>query len=301
MNIKIRAHESFFIRKGWLNKGLKNVDRNSRIFNDKNIKPTDELGIGTNMVKSLRYWLQAVRLTWEDSRRANAQEFTDLGRLIWQNDRYIEEDGTLWLLHFSLATNMEQATAWYWFFNVFKMNEFTKEDFVEGLDSYIRFDLKYEDGVSTKSIEDDFNCIINTYISRAKLNPKKDSPENNIDCPLGELELLDVLDKRKRVFKKVTPRKDTIHPIVVLAAIIKQCETEDGDYCEIKISKLLNSECSVGKVFNLDTLVLSYYLDKLQDMGYLRVIRTAGLDVVKLIKPLTFNECIQKYYDEINN
>ena len=49
----------FFIRKGWLSKGMKYVDAREDVFISKDENPMDVLGIGANMVKSLRYWLLA--------------------------------------------------------------------------------------------------------------------------------------------------------------------------------------------------------------------------------------------------
>lgn len=63
--MKFRAHETFFIRKGWLSKGMKYVDAREDVFISKDENPMDVLGIGANMVKSLRYWLLAVGLTEE--------------------------------------------------------------------------------------------------------------------------------------------------------------------------------------------------------------------------------------------
>jgi hypothetical protein len=68
INMKFRGHETFFIRKGWLYKGLKNVKDCPTVFTDKDINPMDVLGIGANMVKSLRYWMQAVKLTKEPTK-----------------------------------------------------------------------------------------------------------------------------------------------------------------------------------------------------------------------------------------
>ena len=68
MAMKFRAHETFFIRKGWLSKGMRYVSQKPDVFIDKNENPMDVLGLGSNMVKSLRYWLQAVGLTEEASK-----------------------------------------------------------------------------------------------------------------------------------------------------------------------------------------------------------------------------------------
>ena len=100
MAMKFRAHDTFFIRKGWLNKGMKYVNFKPDVFVDKEENPMDVLGIGSNMVKALRYWLQAVGLTQEPNHGRRIQTFTRFGKCIFENDRYVEELGTLYLLGF---------------------------------------------------------------------------------------------------------------------------------------------------------------------------------------------------------
>ena len=114
--MKFRAHETFFLRKGWLNKGLKQVKIKADVFTDKEENPMDIFGIGSNMVKALRYWLQVTGLTKENTSGKRFQQFTELGEIIYSNDKYLEELGTLFLLHYKLATNKEEATSWYYFF-----------------------------------------------------------------------------------------------------------------------------------------------------------------------------------------
>lgn len=63
--MKFRAHDTFFIRKGWLSKGMKAVQTKPDVFVAKDENPMDVLGIGSNMVKALRYWLVATNLTEE--------------------------------------------------------------------------------------------------------------------------------------------------------------------------------------------------------------------------------------------
>ena len=291
--MKFRAHDTFFIRKGWLNKGLRNVNADAGVFMGSKGNPMDVLGIGANMVKALRYWLQAVRLTSEPASGRKEQTFTDFGNVVFENDPYIEEMGTLWLLHYQLASNKEEATAWYYFFNEFKASEFTKEDFVKQLSNYVRIN---GEEVSEKSLEDDYNCIINTYVSRMKSNPEKVQPESNIDCPFGELGLIDIANRKEKLYRKATPKKDLIHPLVVLAVILDQANGKE----EIKISSIQNDPCNVGKIFNLDIITLTALLYKIELMGYIKVIRTAGLDVIRITKATSFIECIKDYYEAIN-
>ena len=83
MVMKFRAHDTFFIRKGWLSKGMKYVHVKDDVFISKEENPMDVLGIGANMVKALRYWLQAVGLTEEPTSGKRTQSFTALGESVF--------------------------------------------------------------------------------------------------------------------------------------------------------------------------------------------------------------------------
>lgn len=82
MPMKFRAHDTFFIRKGWLSKGMRCVAKKPDVFISHDENPMDVLGIGANMVKALRYWLQAVGLTVEPAKGKRVQLFTELGKRI---------------------------------------------------------------------------------------------------------------------------------------------------------------------------------------------------------------------------
>lgn len=295
MPMKFRAHDTFFIRKGWLSKGMRCVANQPDVFISHVENPMDVLGIGANMVKALRYWLQAVGLTEEPSKGKRPQSFTDLGRLIYEHDTYIEELGTLYLLQYRLATQKEDATAWYFFFNEFSMSEFAREDFVDALQKFI----KMEDGendYAIRSLNDDFQCIINTYLPRYKSNPGKVSPENNIDCPFGELGLVDILNKRKKTYKKSIPASDTISPFVALAVIM---DNADGRK-EISLNDLLTKPGNIGRVFNLDSITMLDVLYRIEKLGLIKINRTAGLDVITIQEELTFLECVERFYASID-
>lgn len=286
--MKIRAHETFCIRKGWIHKGVKNIIAYPRLFTNKDLNPCDILGIGTNMVKSLRYWLLALGIMEEVSEgNQKIQRTTPLGALIDKYDRYYEEDGTNWLLHYMLSKNEDLATSWFWFFNVFKVNSFDKNIFVKELTDYLYTEYSYQP--SDKMLGDDFDCIIKTYCSK----DKEESPEDINECPLTDLHLIEVADNK--FYKKNTPDKGAIHPLIILAVIADNAESE-----EVLISDLLNSQCNIGKTFNLDRATCFYYLEQLQKKGYLDIVRTAGLDVIKLKKQFGFLYTVELYYKEIN-
>lgn len=295
MSMKFRAHDTFFIRKGWLSKGMKYVNQKPDVFVDKEENPMDVLGIGSNMVKALRYWLQVVGLTTEPNYGRRTQTFTELGSKIYFYDRYIEEIGTLQLLHYKLASNCSEATAWYYFFNEFSMSEFTKEDFVTALQSFVMMREK-DIFVAIRSLNDDFTCIINTYLPRYKSNPNKVSPENNIDCPFGELGFIDILNKEKKIYKKSIPLANSFNPWIVLAVIIDQSNGKK----EISLNELLTAKCNIGRIYNLDAITMLDILHKVEKIGAIKIIRTAGLDIVRMLQNYSFEECVENYYLSIN-
>ena len=293
--MKFRAHDTFFIRKGWLSKGMGRVVAKNDLFVDKKENPMDILGIGSNMVKALRYWLQAVGLTTEPKSGKRIQILTTLGTEIYEKDRYIEELGTMYLLQYQLAKQKNEATAWYFFFNVFTMSEFTREEFVQSLQKYI---LMSDEGttVAIRSLNDDFTCIINTYLPRYKSSPGKVSPENNIDCPFGELGLVDIANKKKKTYKKTIPAAESFNPWIIYAVIVEQA----AGRCEISLNELLTSPENIGKVFNLDAVTMLNILHEVEKKGLIKIIRTAGLDVIHLKKDMTFEQCVHQYYETID-
>lgn len=293
--MKFRGHETFFIRKGWLYKGMSNIVREPGVFQGVAGNPMDVLGIGANMVKSLRYWLTTTQLTSEPKTGKKNQFLTELGKIIYENDAYMEEIGSIWLVHYMLAINMDDATSWYIFFNEFNKTEFTVEDFHSAVVKYVR--MKEDVSVpSDRAIDDDFTCLMNTYVPRIKLNPAKVHPESNIDCPLGELGLVDVINKREGVYKKSVPKLDMLPQMILLSAIINGA---DGNK-EIRISSLQNDKFQIGKIFNLDSITLINALYRLETTGLIKVIRTAGLDIIRIETDMNFLDCVKAYYAELN-
>ena len=291
--MKFRAHDTFAIRKGWLHKGMRHVVENPRIFVDKDINPMDEFGIGANMVKALRYWLQATGLTEENTGNNRNQYLSPFGEEVWANDPYLEEDGTLFLVHYFLASNKNLATAWYYFFNHYKVVDINQESFVAGIKSYLLNLLKEGESLpSDRALTDDFDCIVKTYTPNTS-----SSPESNMGCPLSDLGLITTTEKSKYV--KVATKASGINPLIVLAVIVNEGAKSESK--EIKISKLENDPCNIGKIFNLDALTIATYLDKLQNMEYITVNRTAGLDIITLRTDMDFIQCVQEYYRSIHD
>lgn len=289
--MKFRGYETFSLRKGWLHKGISGILNDGRLFYYKDSTPMDRLGIGSNMVKALKYWLLATGLVIEvynDGRREMI--LSDIGQVIWDNDPYFQEDGTWQIIHYLLSSNIEMATSWYFVFNKFNVSEFTKEDFEEALKSYIA-GFENEFIPSDRSISDDFECILRTYYNR---NDDID-PESNLVCPLIELNLLTV--SNEKVVHKTKPKMGSVNPYIALAIIVN--EAYKIETREVRIADIEKSSCNLGKTFNLDNISVSKILDILRNNNLVKVTRTAGLDVVKIKTRHNFIECVTKYYESI--
>ena len=56
---------------------------------------------------------------------------TELGKSIFDDkdgfDPYLDDPATLWLIHWQISTNINQATAWYWAFNILRESQFAVE------------------------------------------------------------------------------------------------------------------------------------------------------------------------------
>ena len=293
VKLKLRGHESFYIREGWLTKGIVAINKDKYILSN-TISAIDELGVGSAMVKSIRYWLQALRLT--DEKRGEKgkryQELSkDFGKILFENDRYFEDLGTLYLLHYKLVSNKDLATTWNLFFNSIKATEMTKHHMEEGLKQLIlNIDPQYE--ISERSLSDDCNCLVKTYFAE-KSDLK--NPEDNMICPFSDLGLIkkEHIRGKDEIIYKTVPERNKLDKLIVLYVIMDNL----GDKQSTTIKNLIEDENNIGSVFNLDKNTINYYIDILRDEGYLRVNRTAGLNTI-YPTDLAVN-ILDKYYSRL--
>ena len=290
-NIKLKGHESFYLREGWLRKGIKSIESNSNLFSLN--ESTDLLGVGSNMVKSIKYWLLAMDLIKEKKIHGGRKEFVineDLGYLINKYDPYFEDRFTLWILHYNLCKNFKSASSWYMFFNRFKLSTFTKSDLFVGLESEFT-KLCGEGSFSSKSLMDDCSCILKSYYTD---NDEDFNPEINFVCPLGELNLIDKKVKNgESYYTKIKPSKEKLDKLAILYVILDNSIKHNTN-----IEDILNNECNVGSIFNLDRNLLNEYLDELEKSQYISVNRTAGLNTIYIDKSLSLNKILNMYYSD---
>ena len=102
MVYKFSGHETFHCRPIWLKKGF-DFAKSGMLFNDENA--VIELGVGKNMVASIKFWLRAFGFY-----NLHENELEGLACDILNDDGfdpYLENEATLFLLHYLLIKNME--------------------------------------------------------------------------------------------------------------------------------------------------------------------------------------------------
>ena len=299
--VKLKGNESFNFREGWLRKGMRCVAENENLFSQDDVM--ERLGVGSKMVKSIRFWLQATHLTEErytNSGRSRSQFITeDFGVLIAKYDPYFDDLFTLFLIHYHIVSNASLCIAWNIFFNEYDGQDFTKEDMINACKVFLNKKMDEGCPYSESSFIDDCSSIIKMYMnSRAGEQISKNSivdthPEESLDCPLVELGLIQKSTKTKGAFVKSMPTHGALDKLAVLYVIAQNISKEKNS---VSIDDLLNAPNNIGRVFNLSRVAINEYLDQLRIAGYLTINRTAGLDMVYVETMMKPEDIITEYY-----
>ena len=249
---KFAGHETFTFRYGWLKKAVDGLYQDRSIFT--NDDAVVKLGVGKNMVQSIKFWALATRVIDEG---INGLEISKIGgQLLAKWDPYLEDPASLWLIHWRLATNPSRAAVWYLAFNKYPRPDFTKSQLLEFLLEYTsRHNIKAKD----TTISRDIDCFIRTY-----LPPKQDKLhiEETFSCPLNELALLHQLRDGESYRFNIGPKNSL--PIQIAGyALLTYITRVQNSRKTIAVSDCLYGEGSPGQIFKLDENTLVEYIEEL--------------------------------------
>ena len=307
--VRLKGNESFNFREGWLRKGMRSVENCETLFSRDDVM--EQLGVGSKMVKSIRFWLQASALCEEkytNSGRSRAQHLTeDFGRVVLKYDPYFDDIFTLFLIHYQIVSNEELCIVWNIFFNEYEGQDFSKDGMITACQMFL--DKKMDAGCSysDSSFEHDCSSIIRMYMNedagieyRAQSELRRGSneihPEDSLACPFVDLKLLHKSSRIKGAYIKTIPVHGELDKLAVFYVITKNLLKKDKT--SVSIDDLLRAPNNIGRVFNLNRIAINEYLDQLRISGYLTINRTAGLDMVyvdSIIKP---QDIMAEYYEK---
>ncbi|MEC0174341.1 DUF4007 family protein [Paenibacillus favisporus] len=273
-------HQSFYLRDKWFSKGLRAVDQDSRFFF--NEFSFETIGLGKNMVESLKYWLIAFNVIEERTREGiRGHYLTELGKTLYDDDKLLQRNETLAILHYHLTRNInDQSTVFEWYFNKYKETSVSKPDLLKSFVTWVSQNEAKE--ISEKSLKRDIDCLIQFYTKA----PNENDPEDVIFCPFSRLYLMECIHSGEGfdTIKKITPEIDSVGIIPLYYVLLSHQAANEVDL--ISVDEILNREYLLGKTFNLSRNKIIEALNILtnHESYPIQFVRTNNLDYIKLAK-----------------
>jgi|UniRef100_UPI004029FFA3 hypothetical protein len=271
------GHESFPCKTLWLKKGYDFIDgKNNFNAADSVVK----LGVGKNMVASIRYWLKTFGLVKEGS-------LTEVARFVFADnsgmDPYIEDLGTIWLLHYLLISSRE-ATLYNLLFTRFQRERrvFERQHIISFVKRYMAEKGKLKT-YNENTVKKDVAVLLQNYVQPMKAQAMEDYSTLLID-----LDLIMTTDGKQYMFNQEGKRQ--LPPDILMYAILEEKKSDKSvDYDTLQ---------NIGLMFCLNDMELIAALSLLQER-YPDVIRysdTAGLRQVQFLKKVESMDVLRQYY-----
>lgn len=221
MRYSFSGHETFYCKSLWLKKGYDFL-KEGNSFNDGDA--VVKLGVGKNMVSSIRFWLKAFGLTENDqpTKLANLLFDTEYGC-----DSFLEDTNTLWLLHYSIV-HTSIASLYNLLFTDYQREK--KEFDRISLDTYIKRKCnvpEQKNVYNANTVNKDMGVLLKNYIAPENLASMED-----FAALLINLNLLRRVGKETYAFNE-TPAS-AVAPEIILYAILDTKEDDTMSFDKIQ-------------------------------------------------------------------
>ncbi len=295
---KFSGHQTFVFRFGWLEKGVQAVAECATVFSEEDALV--RLGVGKNMVASIRHWCQVTQLVEPDPAiKKNTGRYlrpTEIAKRLLLNggwDPYLEDDASLWLIHWLLVTHPSIGTAWNLLFSRFNHAGFTRQE----ITTYIKaFAEKESLKVSHSVVTRDVDCLIRTYVASAGGKKEVDG-EETFGCPLSQLNLVQP-SPCGEIYRFSIGPKPSLPAAIFAFALGEYFDRARPGRNTMSIHECLYGAGSPGQVFKLDENSLMDYVEDLEEMrrGDIALDETAGLRQIYRREPFDPLEVLGHYY-----
>lgn len=279
--LRLKRHGSFSIREGWFEKTIYAIEKHGKATFSKD-DGVAILGVGSNMVSSIKYWMIACGLIDDKN-----HELTELGELISKYDPYLDNLFSWWMIHQHLVSDKENAPIFNIVFNGFNIKNFDKNMVTNYVLNYMEDNDC--DMSNSNQVDGDVAVFLRTYISEKVTNP-----EDNLNSPLGELGLIKKGTNGLYVFSQPSLEK---LPYQVVYYSLLNCLKNNEDKNEINIDDLfIDVLNSPSKVFRMDKNLLYMYLNEMKNANLVTINRTAGLNMLYLQRTLSLKEIFDDFF-----
>ena len=195
MGFRFSGHETFPCRYAWLPKAFAAIEEDHTAFSDDE-RAMIRLGVGKNMVRAVRFWM--VEMSVAVKHAGGGYEPSGFAKAIFNRkkgiDPFLEDIRTLWLLHWKLSTHsvQEPLLAWDFLINQWQSPDISPSSVLQSLR---RAADKESRPPSDVTLEQHFDTFLHTYVpTRSR---KGEIQEDNLDCPLVELEFIHPVGERR--------------------------------------------------------------------------------------------------------
>jgi hypothetical protein len=287
------GHQTFPLRYAWLPKAIQHLNEYPDLFLRDDALVI--LGVGKNMVQSIRHWSQAVGAIDQPGRNQPDQA-TEFGeRLLSADgwDPHLEDPGTLWLLHWQLVSRLEKATTWCLAFTQWNREAFTRDDLTDWLLRLV--DNRASIRATRNSIRRDVDVFIRTYVSSSAT--ANQPLEETFDSPLVELGLLSEIDRGIFGFARgaqlMLPDKIFIYALVDFWRKVAPIQQT------LPFETVLHGLGSPGGAFQLSESALADRLERLPSWAGMSYDDTAGMRQLlrqQSVQPIDPMNVLERYY-----
>lgn len=253
------GHETFPIRQLWLLKAytyaLKHAsDDKGAVFSGD--EAMVELGVGKNMVSSMRFWGDAVGIL---NNKHGSTVPSSLGHLIFgELDPNCEHPSTPWLVHWQLSNRPNRSTVFWYLFNQVNTQTLTREDFQSGLTLLAN---KAGKKISAQTIKRDVEVCLRSYVPFLA-GRNKAVTEEFIEPLLAGLGIVKVFSKD--VFGIPRSARPTLSNGLFAFALMDYWLTRPGNTATLDFFQISHAIGSPGKVFRIDENSLAERLEELE-------------------------------------
>lgn len=278
------GHESFQCRNLWLKKGYDFIKSRKSFSNEDAVL---HLGVGKNMVNSIRFWMRAFNLlTPED-------KLTDFAHKLLDDegyDPYIEDEATLWLLHYQLLKRGFASTY------SFVFNELRREKIEFTHDNFIAFVKRKSEAeksftINEKTLFEDFSVLTKMYL-RSDLHAK--DKEDTFSGLLTELNLIKTVSKGKQEYFVIeNTERSEIPDEIILYTILDNEKFE----ASVSLTSIEMNPNSVGSAFAINRPGLLNKIESLtRKFKYIVFHDQAGVKELQFKRKPLAGSILDKYY-----
>ncbi|MEG0314882.1 MAG: DUF4007 family protein [Erysipelotrichaceae bacterium] len=277
-------HQTFYLRSNWLSKCLNINGNDFKRLQEPN--SFFELGLGKNMVSSLKYWVVAVGMSDRNF------DMTDIANLAYKFDPTCKSNFIKNILQYNLVSKKDNSNdinaVFYWFFNELEGNYFSKEKLQK---EFMLWSSVIEGkNVAEKTLYKDVTCLIQTYA-----NNHKEHPEDKNYCLLADLGLI-YIESNIVIKSSIDANKISYSAMFYIILLFAENNTK------LSVETLLTSIDSLGKVFNFTRNELISIIEDMITNGYpLRFVNTSGLDTITILSKTTSVEFLKCIYEKLND